>query len=182
MGVQNHNYLAEPLPESLAKLGQLGLNHSLAVALPWMARIVIMMLRLSRPEGLCPQQACDDRATQCFLDFSQDSERNFTLRFVLTKDGGSVLSADVSTLPVQAGGVMRGEEDLQYGGVADDLGVELHLHYFYMPGLTRANGLIIRMIDMPPGVARHYRFHTAHVSVDRFSAPETAASQHGNAI
>jgi hypothetical protein len=95
----------------------------------------------------------------------------------MVEDRGTVLGADISTLPVERSWIVDGEEDLQEFSKGGYLGVERDLDYLGMPRRLRADLAVGRVHYRATGVARLDMLDPAQLVEDRFQAPEAAARQ-----
>ena len=92
------------------------------------------------------------------------NSRDAGLLLVVREDGGPVLGAHIGALPVQGGGIMKGEEDAQEIGVGQDRRVEPHLHHLRVAGGAAAHLLVGRVRPPPTRIPGHHGLHAAQAA------------------
>ena len=97
----------------------------------------------------------------------------------MIEDGAPVLGANIITLAVQGGGVMRLEEDVQqlieaYGSRVID-----QLKTFRMAGFPRANLFVGGIGNGTARIAGSHLQHAFHLLEDGFRAPKASGSKGG---
>ena len=91
-------------------------------------------------------------------------------------DAGPVLRPDIVALPIELGGVVDREEDLEERFVGDDAWVELDFHHLGVTGGAAADRLVGRMGVVAASVSGERRLNTVDLLVGAFNAPEAAAA------
>jgi hypothetical protein len=105
-------------------------------ALEAFLQVVFLVVLLCLEELSGPGDLRDDRPFEDTgpLDFLLDGESLLPLLIGMIEYRGTVLLADVGTLPVQGGGIVHPEEDVQEFVVCDLVRVELDPDGFGMTG------------------------------------------------
>ncbi len=142
-------------------MGVLGANlanfwaaNSHAVALGWVASIVVVMIGFSDGEVRWLLDGCDDVSIKQRLHFIDHSSGNVPLFRRCWHDATSVLCANVVALTVELGWVVDGEEHFEERVKRNDGGVKDDLNDFSMAGGSRANWLVARVWIKPTSVGR----------------------------
>lgn len=159
------------------QLVQFGRNDDLAVAGAPVAGEVIMVINLGRVKVAGRFDVGDDgggviAAGVQLLDEGQCCQ---LLAVAVRINGRAVLRAYIMTLPVWRGGVVRQEEYLQQGGIADGVGLVVQLDGFGVAAVATAHAFVVRVGQVAIYIAGYHGGDALQLAEHGFGAPETSA-------
>lgn len=170
----------QPVRELLPEFRELRPDHDRAVALPRIARVIVLMIVLGRPVIAVERHDLrDDRLAEHLLalELADHVERGIALRIRMREHDRPVLRADVVALPVQRGRIVRREEDLEDLAIADARRIERHVDDFRVARVAFADVAIAGIARMAARVTRLHGRHAVDVEKHGLRAPEAASSQ-----
>src|SRR6516165_960969 len=97
----------------------------------------------------------------------------------MIEDRRAILRADIHSLSVERGRVVRGKEDVEDVAERNVGRIEGNLQHLSMASGAGADLLVGRLGYAAAAVARFDPLHAAQLLEDCFQAPEAAASQRG---
>ena len=107
-----------------------------------------------------------------------DVLRHLLLVGIGVVNAAAVLGAHIIALLVQGGGIVHHEEDFKDLARADLRRVISEFDHFIAASAARAHLLVARLRNLAIAVTAFDIGNAAHLNVDRFGTPKTAATQH----
>ncbi len=160
----------------LPSLSQLGIDDGHAVPLVGVKGVVVLVVVLSLIEGAQGfYHRYDGLVPQLRGPLNGGLEEGLLL-LVLVVEGRAVLGAGVRPLPIPAGGVVRGEEDIEHGFGGNDGLVKLHLDDLDVAGGTRTHLAVGGVLNVPTGVAADTGGNSFKLTIYGVDAPEASAA------
>src|SRR5271156_1757631 len=109
------------------------------------------------------------------LQHSLRSPRFLLLLRVMIKNRRPVLRAHVRPLPVHCSRVMTLPENRQQLQIRNLLRIKLHFHRLRVPGPSRANLFVIRILRRPARITHGSRSHPRHLPKRVLHSPKTTS-------
>jgi len=156
-----------------------GLYNHTAVTLTAVGFEVVLVILLGGPEGFQGFNP-GNRQRLVYTGVYQSLKGSFGrlfLGFVVVKNNGTVLGADVVSLAVESGGIVGVPEHFQDGCEGDCCCIKAHFHNFGMPGFSGGYLSVIRIFDSASGISRACGYNARYSLVNSFNTPEASAAQ-----
>ena len=160
----------------LPSLSQLGVNDGHAVTLVGVKSVVVLVVVLSLIEDAQGFYHRYDRLVPQLRGPLNGCLEEGLLLLVLVVENRAVLGAGVRPLPIPAGGVVRGKEDIEHGFGGNDGLVKLHLDYLDVAAGTRTHLAVGGVLNVPTGVAADTGGNSFKLTIYGVDAPEAPAA------
>ena len=161
----------------MPEFGKLWMNYKRTVALPWIGRIVILVVGLSRKEDRRINYLCNHRSIP--RKYSIQAGNHLPCLGLLLRGMNiycrSILCADISPLTIKRCWVVCRKEYFQQLPIRDQRRIKIDLNCFGVPCFPGANLLISRIVVATTTIARGNSVDPMQLGKDRLKTPETAA-------
>lgn len=141
-----------------------------------MLGIEVLVVFLSAMESGQSGDLGDDRIAPELLCPSDGRLKSCLLLSVNVEHRGTVLGADVVTLPVEGGRIVRDKEQVEDHFLGNDGFVKTNSHHLGVSGNSRAHRIVVGMAGVASGVAGNNLGDAAGLLVDGVQAPEAPAA------
>lgn len=143
----------------------------------WVFYQVVLMVVFSRIEALKFQDLGGELSIELLIEPCHPVPDNLSVSFILIVDAGTILVADVVSLPVDGDRVDDSDEEFDELLKGDDLFV---IDDFDGLGGRRSSGFEVfigRLCDVAVGIAHGRAFYASYQGKEAFDAPEAAAGK-----
>ena len=164
---------------TIGKLGKLWRDDHLTIALIGVVAEIVLVIILSSEEAFFRAHFGHHRLSPDFFIFQLANERvgRFFLCRRMIENHGTILGADIVSLPIERARIVNHKEYFEQIPIADLNWVECDAHHFGVSAMALANRSIHGIVGLPTTVTRDDRINAIHLFKYSLQAPEAAATQ-----